>query len=841
MQRTTRLDLPLLLPDVPDSRDACIARLTSVLQARPGVVRAHVLDVGDTEPGGAMAVTSPVLCLHYDADRVTLADVEALTRAAGASISERFAHALVPIRAVATEDDGTRIEEMLRAAPGVTAAAVSLAAQVARVEFDRRVTSRANIEAVLRDASAVPLENGGPKSPASVAVPADEHVNDDGHDHDAPPDRADAPGGSLGWYGRNRELAWSLMSGALLLAGWLMERGMTEPRWMAIALFVASYVFGARDNVGHFLADLRRGKFHFNIDLLMVVAAAGAAALGEWAEGALLLFLFSLGHALEHYALGRARNAITALAELAPSRATVVRTENGEKHEVAVAIAEVKPGDQVVVKPAERVPVDGTVREGRSGVNQAPITGESVPVDKAPGDQIFAGSVNGEGALVIDVTVAVGDRTLDRVIRLVSEAQTQKAPTQQFTERFARVFVPVVLIGDVLLIVVPPLLGLLSWPEAFARAMAVLVAASPCALALGTPAAVLAGIAQAARNGVLIKGGAHLEALGSIRSLALDKTGTITVGEPSVTDVVPMDSVEEAFLLTTAAAVEQRSQHPLAKAVVRRASEQQLTVPEAGELTSVTARGVRAPVDGAVVEIGRALLFEDAGVAVPQAVRDAVKRLEDAGRSTMIVRRVGNVPEFLGVLGLADEPRANARETLVALRSAGIQRIIMLTGDNVGVGNAVGTAVGVDEVRAGLLPEDKVASIKELAAAGPVAMVGDGVNDAPALAHATVGIAMGGAGTAAALETADVALMGDDLSRLPFAIALSRQAKRVIRQNLFVSLGVIAALVVATVSGVASIGPAVIAHEGSTLVVIANALRLLRFGTKTYCVLVPRR
>ena len=841
MQRTTRLDLPLLLPDVPDSRDACIARLTSVLQARPGVVRAHVLDVGDTEPGGAMAVTSPVLCLHYDADRVTLADVEALTRAAGASISERFAHALVPIRAVATEDDGTRIEEMLRAAPGVTAAAVSLAAQVARVEFDRRVTSRANIEAVLRDASAVPLENGGPKSPASVAVPADEHVNDDGHDHDAPPDRADAPGGSLGWYGRNRELAWSLMSGALLLAGWLMERGMTEPRWMAIALFVASYVFGARDNVGHFLADLRRGKFHFNIDLLMVVAAAGAAALGEWAEGALLLFLFSLGHALEHYALGRARNAITALAELAPSRATVVRTENGVKHEVAVAIAEVKPGDQVVVKPAERVPVDGTVREGRSGVNQAPITGESVPVDKAPGDQIFAGSVNGEGALVIDVTVAVGDRTLDRVIRLVSEAQTQKAPTQQFTERFARVFVPVVLIGDVLLIVVPPLLGLLSWPEAFARAMAVLVAASPCALALGTPAAVLAGIAQAARNGVLIKGGAHLEALGSIRSLALDKTGTITVGEPSVTDVVPMDSVEEAFLLTTAAAVEQRSQHPLAKAVVRRASEQKLTVPEAGELTSVTARGVRAPVDGAVVEIGRALLFEDAGVAVPQAVRDAVKRLEDAGRSTMIVRRVGNVPEFLGVLGLADEPRANARETLVALRSAGIQRIIMLTGDNVGVGNAVGTAVGVDEVRAGLVPEDKVASIKELAAAGPVAMVGDGVNDAPALAHATVGIAMGGAGTAAALETADVALMGDDLSRLPFAIALSRQAKRVIRQNLFVSLGVIAALVVATVSGVASIGPAVIAHEGSTLVVIANALRLLRFGTKTYCVLVPRR
>ncbi|WP_231847962.1 heavy metal translocating P-type ATPase [Gemmatimonas aurantiaca] len=774
----------------------------TVLEGQPGVAQAHVLDVGDLEPGGAAPVTRPVLCLHYDPDQITLSEVEGMARGAGASISAQYAHRLLPIRLVATEDDGTRLESELRAVPGVTAASVNLAAQVARVEYDRTVATDEQIDAAVRAASAAPKQ------------------------------AEDAVAASQGWYARNRELAWSLMSGALLLAGWLLERNAFEPRWIPITTYVLSYVFGARDNVGHFLGDLRRGKFHFNIDLLMVVAAAGAAVLGEWAEGALLLVLFSLGHALEHYALGRARSAITALAELAPSRATVLRAENGVQREVVVGIDLVRPGDVVIVKPAERVPVDGTVREGRSGVNQAPITGESVPVDKAPGDPMFAGSVNGEGALLIDVTVAIGDRTLDRVIKLVSEAQTQKAPTQQFTERFARVFVPLVLIGDVLLIVVPPLLGLLSWSESFARAMAVLVAASPCALALGTPAAVLAGIAQAARNGVLIKGGAHLEALGSIRSLAFDKTGTITVGEPSVTDIVPMTGVADVMVLINAASVEQRSQHPLAKAVVRRAVEQKLAVPEAGELQSITARGVRAPVDGAVVEIGRALLFEDAGVVVPQDVRDAVTRLENAGRSTMIVRRVGHTPEFLGVLGLADEPRANARATLVALRGAGIQRIIMLTGDNAGVGNEVGTAVGVDEVRAGLLPEDKVSSIKELAARGPVAMVGDGVNDAPALAHATVGIAMGGAGTAAALETADVALMGDDLSRLPFAIALSRQAKRVIRQNLFVSLGVIVALVAVTVSGMASIGPAVIAHEGSTLVVIANALRLLRFRAK---------
>ena len=496
-------------------------------------------------------------------------------------------------------------------------------------------------------------------------------------------------------------------------------------------------------------------------------------------------------------------------------------------------MAVVKPGDVVRVRPAERVPVDGTVIEGRSAVNQAPITGESVPVDKEVGDTVFAGTVNGEGALLIEVTAAVGDRTLDRVITLVSEAQTQKAPTQQFTDRFERLFVPLVLVGDLLLIVVPPVLGILTWSEAFARAMAVLVAASPCALALGTPAAVLTGIAQAARNGVLIKGGAFLEALATVQSVALDKTGTITAGTPAVTDVMAMSGVTEEVLLSHAAAVESSSQHPLARAVVQHATARALSIPMATDVIAVTSRGIRATVNGATVDVGRALLFEDDGVDVPDEVRQAVVRLEQAGRSTMIVRRRGGTPEFLGVLGLADEPRAKVRDTLQALRRSGVQRIVMLTGDNSGVANAIAAKVGVDDVRAGLLPEDKVTAIKALAAKGAVAMVGDGVNDAPALAHATVGIAMGGAGTAAALETADVALMGDDLSRLPFAIALSRQASRVIRQNLYISLGVIALLLVATLFGAATIGPAIIVHEGSTLIVIANALRLLRFREQT--------
>jgi len=833
-ERTTRLDLPLLLPEVKDLRDACVERLLRLLGRRAGVRSAHVVGPGEeacggTQPDKPLPSLEPgvsQLCLHYDADLLTLDQITALARAAGAEVTDRYGHLIVPFRAVSTEDAGRRFEAELRALPGVTAATVNLAGQVARVEFDRRRVDRAAIEARLRAAGAsVPAVAPDREAPAPA-----------GQDETKGEREAAQQTADEGWYPRNRELVWSLASGVLLATGWIVGRWAGAPPAVPIGFYLAAYVFGARDNVGHFLGDLRRGKFHFNIDLLMVVAAIGAAILGAWLEGALLLFLFSLGHALEHYALGRARNAIAALAELAPQTAIVVR----DGREAAVPIAEVRPVDRVVVKPAERIPVDGTVREGRSAVNQAPITGESVPVDKAPEDPVFAGSVNGDGALVVEVTAAIGDRTLDRVIRLVAEAQTQKAPTQQFTDRFERVFVPIVLVADLLLIVVPPLLGIWTWSDAFYRGMALLVAASPCALALGTPAAVLSGIAQAARRGVLIKGGAYLEVLGSIDTLALDKTGTITRGEPEVTDLRPAEGVVEDHLLAMTAAVEMRSQHPLARAIIQAAEQRGLEVPTAGELVSVTGRGIRSTIDGATVEVGRLLMFEEAGAKVPAAIGASVAELEKAGRTTVVVRqRRGTAAEtapqagdgWLGVIGVADEPRPGVRETLDRLRAVGIRRIVMLTGDNAGVGKAVGDAVGVSDVRAGLLPEDKVKAIAELARDGRVAMVGDGVNDAPALAHATVGIAMGGAGTAAALETADVALMGDDLGRLPFAIGLSRTARGVIKQNLAISLGVIVLLVVATTTGLVGIGGAVIAHEGSTLVVIANALRLLRYGS----------
>lgn len=822
-----RVDLRFLLPEVGDTHDACVARLNEVIARQRHVEMSHVVAADGNDP---------TLCLHYDPDTISLAEVERLARAAGAQIASQFGHAILPLHAIDGEDASRRIENALRGVPGVVEASVNLAAQEARVEFDRSRTSVDAIRDALRHMGYVAAPALTRTTPARVATQTPEADTAEiehappaphapGKKHDDHDDHAGHDHGSEGgnWYQRNQELAWSLTAGVLLLVAFLGEMWLGMPRGVVIGLSVLAYAFGGWDLVRHALGTLRQGKFTFDIDLLMLLAALGAAVLGEWVEGAFLLFLFSLAHALEHYALGRARGAIRALAELAPPVARVLRGGT----EVEVPIEQVAVGEVVAVRPAERIPVDGTVLTGTSAVNQAPVTGESVPVEKAPGEPVFAGTVNGDGAIEVTTTRAAGDRTLDRVIKLVEEAQTQKAPTQTFTERFERIFVPTVLVADVLLIALPPLIGLWPLNVSFYRAMALLVAASPCALALGTPAAVLTGIAQAARNGVLIKGGAYLENLGRLRAIAFDKTGTLTVGKPEVTDLLPEPGVTPDELLRVAAAVERRSQHPLAQAVVRRAEAEELALPEAGELKSLTARGVRSSVGGETVEIGSPRLWEVEGIAVPDSVRAAIARLHEDGRSVMAVR-YGT--RWLGVLGLADRPRPGVRTILDRLRQLGLTRLVMLTGDNRGVGQAIGREVGVDQVLAELLPEDKVTAVRDLLAeSGQVAMVGDGVNDAPALANATVGIAMGGAGTAVALETADVALMGDDLHKLPFAVGLSRQARGVIRQNLGVSMGVIALLIIATITGVFGIGVAVLVHEGSTLVVIANALRLLTY------------
>jgi Cd2+/Zn2+-exporting ATPase len=537
----------------------------------------------------------------------------------------------------------------------------------------------------------------------------------------------------------------------------------------------------------------------------------------------------------------RARNAIGALAKLVPE--TALRVDN-DGREDEVAVAELVVGDRVLVKPNTRIPADGFVSGGSSSVNQAPITGESVPVDKRPvpdpeaalvapeslgaEHRVFAGTINGAAALTVVVKKIASESTLARVVKLVAEAETQKSPTQQFTARFERVFVPVILVFVV---------GLLfAWvvvdepfARSFYRAMAVLVAASPCALAIATPSAVLSGVARAARGGVLVKGGAHLESLGLVRVIAFDKTGTLTEGKPRLTDVIAVDGAPEDELLAVAVAVEKQSDHPLASAIVEGADARRpgLAAMEASGVEAVIGYGVRATLGGAEVAIGKPGLFARDGAELPQSVAEAVSRLQGEGRTVMVVR---SGARFLGVLGVMDTPRESAKAVVAELHALGVEQTIMLTGDNQSVADAVAKHVGIRVARGDLLPEQKVAAIAELAKAkSRVAMVGDGVNDAPAMANATVGIAMGAGGSDVALETADVALMADDLRALPFAVGLSRAARNIIRQNLWASLGMVAFLIPATIFGFAKIGVAVALHEGSTLLVVANALRLLAY------------
>lgn len=636
--------------------------------------------------------------------------------------------------------------------------------------------------------------------------------------------------------GGRAELVFSLLCGAALLAGWLGPKLSAVPGAAAFGLLLAAYFFGGYFTFKEALDKVSRGKFE--IDFLMLVAAGGAAILGEWAEGAFLLFLFSIGHALENYAMTRARNAISALADLAPEEAIVRR----DGQETMLPVAELRPGDIVIIRSNDRIPADGFVIKGESSVNQAPITGESAPADKAPVEdaaaaaanpegikpahRVFAGSINGSGSLEVEVTRRASETTLARVIDMVSAAETRQSPTQSFTRKFEKIFVPCV--------IALAFLTALSWlifdespAQSFYRSMAVLVAASPCALAIATPSAVLSGVARAAQGGVLIKGGAPLEALGRLDSIAFDKTGTLTFGEPRLVEITPFAGVTETELLRVAASVEALSDHPLAEAIVRDVKERMGSVnPGATEFNSITGKGVSARLNGELVHIGKAALFSEIdGEPLPDDLRLTVGGMSSRGRTTMIVRRGDR---YLGALGLMDTPRSAARRVVERLRDVGVSRMMMISGDNQKVADAIARQVGLDQAFGDLMPEDKVEKIRELMEKGGVVMVGDGVNDAPAMANATVSVAMGAAGSDIALETADIALMADDLETLPFAVGLSRATSRIIRQNLWVSLGIVALLIPATLSGL-GIGPAVLVHEGSTLIVVANALRLLAY------------
>jgi len=641
--------------------------------------------------------------------------------------------------------------------------------------------------------------------------------------------------GSARW-----ELWFAIASGVTYAAGVITEFALGMPLLgLPLVFFLATYFFGGFFTFRSAIASTLRGKFE--VDFLMLVAAIGAALIGKWAEGAVLLFLFSLGHALEEYALSRASKSIEALAELAP-RTALVRRDGGEP--VEVPVEQIAVADIIMIRPNSRIPSDGFVISGVSAVDQSAVTGESIPVEKEPvtdperamrtvdtlpaANRVFAGTVNGSGVLEVEVTATAADSTLSKVVDLVRTADQATSPTQQFIDRFQRWYVPAVIVGVAATLLLAMFGFGQQFPDAFYLSMTVLVAASPCALAIATPAAVLAGVARAARAGVLVKGGAPLETLGRVKAMAFDKTGTLTWGLPRVTSLTPVDGDDGALLIPTLVAVESLSDHPLATAIVsdltRRISDSDRL--EATDLNAVVGRGVRATIDGETVEVGNLRMFDEQQLTLPAALNAAYEQARDSGQTLMIVRRGDR---FLGLVGVMDASRAESAQVLTALRGANVGQLVMISGDNQRVADAVGREVGVDTAIGELLPEDKVAEITRLAQTHrPIAMVGDGVNDAPAMARADIGIAMGAAGSTVALETCDIALMSDDLGRVPFAVRLSRATSRIIRQNLIASLAVVVFLIIATFVGL-NIGAVVLIHEGSTLIVVGNALRLLAF------------
>ncbi len=615
-----------------------------------------------------------------------------------------------------------------------------------------------------------------------------------------------------------RRVAAVAVSGAAFGAG-LAADALGWPQLAGYALYSLSIVAAASLTARRALAAAR--SLSLDINVLMLVAVAGALALGEWSEAAAVIFLFALAQVLETRSMERARHAIRSLMALTPGDA-LVRRADGERR---LPLDEVAIGDTLVVRPGERIALDGMVAAGASEVNQAPITGESMPVDKAAGDEVFAGSVNGHGALEVRVTRLRGDTTMARIIALVEVAQAQRAPSQAFVERFARYYTPAVLVAAAAIAVVPPLAFGQPFGSWFYRALVLLVISCPCALVISTPVSFVSALAGAARRGVLVKGGVHLERAAALRVMAFDKTGTLTHGRPEVVTVVPLNGTPPARLLGLAAALEARSEHPIAHAIIERAATEGARLPAGEAFRALPGLGAEAVIEGTPVLVGNHRLFEERRLCSP-AIDARLETLGRQGMTAVLVARAG-VP--IGIIGVADRTRDAGRAAIVELRRAGLSHIVMLTGDNERTARAIADDLGVDEVRAELLPADKVDAVKDARRRfGTIAMVGDGVNDAPALAAADLGIAMGAAGSDAALETADIALMSDDLMKLPYLVRLGRRTLFNVKTNVAVSLGLKAIFLALAVAGAATLWMAVVADMGASLLVIANGLRLLR-------------
>jgi len=851
MIETKVLKIPVVLPEGQDC-ELCARRLHDALSAHKGVEDVHV------------NIDTATLVLHYDPNLISLAQVMEEAKEEGMAITSRFRHYTVGLVALDCADCAQTAEKSLLRMEGILWASLNFVAAKLTVEYDadkitlreiatlvrqlgydveaegRIVVAGYNVAGLKAGEDAKVLDEALTSLHGVIDVRIDYRAGRVGLTYDrelvspsdivkvmqaqgydaSPREEREKPAGLLSLLvGRNREVLTGVAGLSIFMGA--MSHFLDLPEMISIACYVIATLAGGFHVARSGLASLRAAHT-LDMNFLMSLAAIGAMGIGEWAEGAMVMFLFSLGNSLESYAVSRARNAIRGLMKLSPSEAVVLH--DGEMAKVSVE--QLSVGDIIMVRPGERIPMDGIVVGGVSAVDQAPITGESVPVDKREGDGVYAGAVNGQGSLEVRVSRLARDNTISRIIQMVEEVQAQKAPSQRFMDRFARYYTPAVIAAAVGVAVLPPLLFQASFATWFYRALVLLVISCPCALVISTPVSIVSAIGSAARNGVLIKGGAYLEEAGGLKVVAFDKTGTLTQGRPQVTEVVPLDERNEDEILAMAAAVEMRSEHPLAHAILEEADKRGLAVSATNDFQALPGFGAKARVDGQTVFVGKGQLFDKQIPGLEEVVRTGAC-LQQRGRTVMLV---GTGQEIYGLIAVADKLRETSKEAIKGLRQIGIEHIVMLTGDNSSTAGAIADEVGVDEYLAELLPEQKAQAVQELVNRyDKVAMVGDGVNDALALAKASVGIAMGVAGTDTALEVADIALMADDLGKLPYAVSLSRQALRIIRQNIGFSLVVKGLFLALALPGLATLWMAVFADMGASLIVIANGLRLLRY------------
>lgn len=781
---------------IEQTEENCAEVINHLVEDEPGIVQVN-LNPADYQ-----------LSIEYDPAQIDPARVEELSQAMSPLLSQRWQKCTLRLGRQggrACESCAVGLERRVGRLPGVQRVAASYMGGTLSIAFDGAQTSPQDIArhitqmgVEVKPSAAVEMETAVPDT---IALPSDRRQ-------------------MWQWFRYNTEAIFAVITFVSMFAALILSN-QTSAVWLVAGLYGAAYIFGGYYGLKGGIESLRQRTI--DVDFLMVLAAIGAALVGEFFEGAMLLFLFSLSNVLQDFAMDRTRHAIRALMQLRPSTARIMRGDR----EMELPIEQVNIGDLMIIKPGDRIALDGLVVAGESSMDQSAITGESIPVAKQQGDLIFAGAINQTGSLDVRVTKLAKDSTIARLIQMVEEARSEKAETQRFIDRAEQYYALGVIVLTALFIVIPPTLLNVPFDDAFYKAMTILVAASPCAIVISTPATVLSAIGNGARRGVLFKGGIYVENAATIRVIAFDKTGTLTMGKPQVTDIHPVAEVAEDELLALATAVESKSEHPLAQATIQAANSRGLAVPEVQSFNSVTGMGVRAEVDGRQVQIGSLRLFADQPLAGLDEAQSVVAHYQEEGKTSVVVAADGRV---LGIIAYADVMRPDAPQVIADLRRRGIEHIVMLTGDHERVARHIAQAAGVDEVLADLLPEDKVTAVKRIQEKyGPAIMVGDGVNDAPALAAADIGMAMGAAGTDVALETADIVLMGDDLKNIPYVIGLSKQTRRTLAVNLTFAISAIVVMLLLIIFRELPLPVAVLGHEGGTVLVSLNGMRLLRY------------